>query len=97
MADRGFTIEDSVGLYCARVSIPPFTNGRKQLTRLEVDRAREVSHIRIHQLKKKYTAMLQGVIPITLLQNRPRTCTIDFIFTVCDALCNMCQSVVSFD
>ena len=102
LADRGFTIEESVGLYCARVSVPPFTKGRKQLTRLEVDRAREISHVRIHvervigQLKKKYT-ILQGVIPITLLQNRTGTCTIDCIFTVSAALCNMCQSVVSFD
>ena len=97
-----YTIEESVGLYCARVSVPPFTKGRKQLTRLEVDRACEISHVRIHvervigQLKKKYT-ILQGVIPITLLQNRTGTCTIDCIFTVSAALCNMCQSVVSFD
>lgn len=102
LADRGFTIEESVGLYCARVSVPPFTKGRKQLTRLEVDRAHEISHVRIHvervigQLKKKYK-ILQGVIPITLLQNRTGTCTIDSIFTVSCALCNMYQSVVSFD
>ena len=94
--NRGFTIEDSVGLYCARVCVPPFTRGRKQLTRCEVDRVREISHERIHeekvigQLKKKYT-ILQSVIPIILLQNRTGTCTIDCIFTVCAALCNMCN------
>ena len=65
-------IEDSVGLYCAKVCIPPFTEGRKQLTRHEVDWSREISHVRVHvehvigQLKQKYTA-LQSVIPITLL------------------------------
>ena len=40
-------IEDSVGLYCAKVCIPPFTKGRKQLTRHEVDWSREISHVRV--------------------------------------------------
>ena len=48
LADRGFTIEDSVGLYCAKVCIPPFSKGRKQLTRHEVDWSCEISHVRVH-------------------------------------------------
>ena len=48
LANHGFTIEDSVCLYCARICVPPFTKGRKQLTRCEVDKAREISHVRIH-------------------------------------------------
>eukprot|EP00731_Ephydatia_muelleri_P006747 Em0003g995a len=39
LADRGFTIEDSVGLYCATLCRPPFTKGKKQLSRNEVDYA----------------------------------------------------------
>ena len=85
LADRGFTIEESVGLYCAKVCIPPFTRGRKQLTRHEVDWSHEISHVRVHvervigQLKKKYT-LLQGVIPITLLKNKANgICTLDCI------------------
>ena len=60
LADRGFTIEESVGLYCAEVKIPPFTKAKKQLTRSEVDRTRKLAHVRIHvervigQLKKKF-------------------------------------------
>ena len=79
LADCGFNIEDSVGLYCARVCVPPSTKGEKQLTCCEVDRAREISHVCIHlervigQLKKKYT-ILQRVIPITLLKNRTCNC-----------------------
>ena len=42
LADRGFTIEDSVGLYCAKLCCPPFTKGKKQLLRYEVD---EISHV----------------------------------------------------
>lgn len=60
LADRGFTISDSVGLYCAEVKTPPFTKGRKQLTRCEIDQSRAISHVRIHVeriigvLKQKY-------------------------------------------
>lgn len=32
LADRGFDIKDSVGLYCATISIPAFTKGKAQLT-----------------------------------------------------------------
>ena len=28
LADRGFTIQDSAGMYCAEVRIPPFTKGK---------------------------------------------------------------------
>ena len=31
LADRGFTIQDSVGLHCAEVKTPPFTKGRNNL------------------------------------------------------------------
>lgn len=31
LADRGFTIKDQVGLYCARVETPAFSRGKKQL------------------------------------------------------------------
>lgn len=87
LADRGFTIEESVGLYCAE--------GR------EIDLTRKLAHVHIHvervigQLKKKYT-ILQSVIPITLL-NKENSCTIDNIVTTCCSLCNLSESVVPFD
>ena len=43
LADRGFTVQDSVGLYCAEVKVPPFTRGKKQLSRSAVDTARQLS------------------------------------------------------
>ena len=96
LADRGFTIQESVGVYCAEVRIPPFTSGKKQLTRYEVDFTRKLAHVRIHveriigQLKKKYH-ILQTVFPIKMLSN------IDSIVTTCCALCNLSESVVPFD
>ena len=37
LADRGFTVQESVGMYCAEVKIPPFTRGKKQLSKFESD------------------------------------------------------------
>ena len=35
LADRGFTVQESVGMYYAEVKIPPFTRGKKQLSKFE--------------------------------------------------------------
>lgn len=48
MADRGFTIEDAVGLYCAELKIPEFTKGKTQLDQIEVDSTRDLARVRIH-------------------------------------------------
>ena len=48
LADRGFTVEESVGIHCAKLGILPFTRGRKQLPRLEVDKDCRIAHVRIH-------------------------------------------------
>ena len=34
LADRGFTIQESVSMYCTEVKIPPFTHGKKQRSKL---------------------------------------------------------------
>ena len=36
-ADRGFTVEDSIAMYCAKLKMPAFTKGKEQLTGREVD------------------------------------------------------------
>ena len=48
LADLGFTVQDSVGLYCAEIKVPPFTKGKKQLSRLEIDKALQFPRLRIH-------------------------------------------------
>ena len=48
LADRGFTIEDSAGMYCSEVKHPPFTKGKNQLSKTEVDTSRKLSQVRIH-------------------------------------------------
>ena len=42
LADRGFTVADSVGMYGAELVILSFTKGKKQLPREEVEKARQI-------------------------------------------------------
>ena len=104
LADRGFTIEDTVGLYCAEVKIPPFTRGKRQLSQVEVDTARRLSRVRIHvervigSIRQKYT-ILQSTIPINMLMcdEGETVSNIDKVVMVCCALCNCSDSIVSTD
>ena len=101
LADRGFTVEDSVGLYCAEIKVPPFTKRKTQLSRLDVDKARQLSRVRIHVervigvLRQKYT-ILESILPINMIMcdDRTETSMIDKIVVICCALCNFCDSVV---
>jgi len=48
MKGRGFTIDESVDVLCAEVKHPPFTQGKPQLSKLEVDTSRQLSQVRVH-------------------------------------------------
>lgn len=88
----------------AVVKTPPFTKGKKQLEKVQVDWSRELSIVRIHveriigSLKQKFT-ILQGTLPISLLKDQTddQNTTIDKIVRVCCALVNLCPAVVSQD
>ena len=43
LADRGFNIHEAAGLYCAEVKMPPFTRGKSQLSKMDVDTSRQLS------------------------------------------------------
>jgi len=64
LADRGFNIHDS-----AEVKLPPFTKGKKQLSKAQVYLSRQLSRVRIHVervigvVRQKYT-ILQSTLPI---------------------------------
>ncbi|XP_077354673.1 uncharacterized protein LOC144002881 [Festucalex cinctus] len=104
LADRGFTIEDSVSLYCAELNIPAFTKGKTQLSPSEVRNSRKIAAVRIHVerviglVRRKYQ-VLQGTLPIHLLKTKDGqgSPTIDKIARVCCALTNISNSVVPFD
>jgi len=94
LADRGFTCDDYARMMMAEVKTPPFTKGKRQLEKVEIDWSRELSLVRIHVervigvLKQKYT-ILQGTLPIALIKDDN-----DKIVTVCCACVNMCPSIV---
>ena len=102
MADRGFDIKDSVGLYSATVTMPAFTKGKKQLEGIEVEQTRTIANVRIQvervigNIRKKYK-MLSTTQPIDYLNTKNNTTLLDMIVTVCCALSNLCNSVVPFD
>lgn len=104
MADRGFTIEESVWYYQAKLTIPAFTKGKSQLDPIDVEKTRGIANVRIHvervigTLRQKYT-ILQATLPTTFLtcgsgQDEP---IIDKILRVCSALINLCPPIIPFD
>lgn len=105
LADRGFTISESVGLYQAQLAIPAFTKGKNQLDPFDVERTRGIANVRIHVerviglLRQKYT-ILQSTLPLDYLtcSNNAANCPlIDRMITVCSALTNLCPSVVPLE
>ena len=100
VADRGFTCNDYASMALAEVKILPFTRGKKQFEKVEVDWSRELSLVGIHvervigSLKQKYT-ILQNVVPISLLKcSKGTEPIIDKIVRVCCALVNLTPSVI---
>ena len=101
MADRGFTIAESVGMKQAKLVIPAFTKGRTQLDPVDVEKTRGIASVRIHVerviglLRRKYT-ILQSTLPTDFLicsESGPpesKVPVIDRIIRVCSALVNLC-------
>ena len=101
LADRGFDIDEMVGMMCAEVKIPSFTRGRSQMCARDIESTRELAHLRIHvervigNLCAKYT-VLTGTLPICLVLpcESEGITFLDKMVTLCCALTNMCPSVV---
>ena len=73
LADRN----EAAGLYCAEVKLPPFTKGKKQLSKCEVDKARQLSRVRIHDIVQRVIGLLRlkykilrSILPINLIMCR---------------------------
>ncbi len=103
IADRGFRCDEYAHMALAEIKIPPFTKGKKQLEKVEVDWSRELSMVRIHVerligvLKQKYT-ILQHTLPISMIADKDeQQASIDKIVRVCCSLVNLCPSVVPQD
>ena len=107
MADRGFTITESVGLRNAKLVIPAFTKGKSQLDPVDVEQRRGIANVRIHVerviglLRRKFT-ILEGTLPTDFLicnheNSDRRSALVDHMIRVCAALVNFCPPIVPFD
>ena len=103
MADRGFTVAESVGMRQARLVILAFTKGKSQLGPVDVEKTRGIANVRIHVdrviglLRRKYT-ILEGTLPTDFLvssQNAPPV--IDRFIRVCAVLVNLCPPILPYD
>jgi len=105
MADRGFTIHDSVVMHRAELAIPAFTKGKEQLDPIDVEKTRGIANVRIHVerviglLRRKFT-ILSGTLPISFLiydKKKDEKPMIDRIINVTAALTNLCEGIVPLD
>ena len=75
LADRGFDIQDSCGLYYVRLQIPSYTKGKPQLSPVEIETTRSIANVRIHVervigcVRQNYTILGHGIVPIDYLKS----------------------------
>lgn len=101
LADRGFDIDADIALHGAKLEIPSYTRGKKQLSMKEVEHSKRIAKVRIHVerviglLKNKY-AILQSTLPVCVLKVKTDVdCAfIDRMLFVCAALINLSPTVV---
>ena len=102
LADRGFDIKETVGLYCATITMPAFTKGKKQLSGIEVEQSRQIANVRIHVerviglIRQKYQ-ILQGTQPVEFVTPKDNSTLLDKVVSVSCGLINLCDSVVPFE
>lgn len=106
MADRGFTISESVAMTHAKLVLPTFTKGKQQLDPIDVEKTRGIASVRIHVerviglLRRKYT-ILQSTLPTDFLtckinsSDEDRVPIIDRMIRVCSALVNLWPPIIS--
>ena len=76
LADRGFTIAESVMFQQARLAIPSFTKGKDRIDPVDVEKTRGIANVFIHVegviglLRRKYS-ILSGIWPIDFLISNP--------------------------
>ena len=103
MADRGFTIHESVAFKKAELVIPAFTKGKSQLDPIDVENTRGIANVRIHVerviglLRSKYTILKGTLSTDFLMSNKEQVPVIDSIVRVCSSLVNLCPPIIPFD
>lgn len=92
MADRGFTIKDSLAKLGISLNLPPFLEGRGQLEQDELQRGRSIASLRIHVERAigriKQYKILSSVFPLKMARLANQ------IVTVCAYLTNFHPALV---
>ena len=102
LADRGFTLAEDIAVHRARLEIPSYTRGKKQLSQEDVEKSKQLSKVRIHVkwvtglLKNRYQ-FLKGPVPVHLIKHKDGTevSNIDKILVVCSTLTDLGEPVVT--
>ena len=93
MADRGFQIKELLLLLQAKLTIPPSSKGKQQMSSADVKVTKHVANLRIHVERAinriKWFRILKHTLPLSLVP------CIDDIICVCAALCNLRLPLVS--
>nr|CAI5864744.1 unnamed protein product [Callosobruchus analis] len=72
IADRGFPVQEMCCIYQVKLITPAFTRGKHQLHPLEIEKTRNIPHVRIHveriigDIKNKFN-ILSATIPMSML------------------------------
>ena len=70
MADRGFTIKDLLKQLKIDLNIPPFLEGKQQLSPQEIESGRKIASLWIHVERAigriKLFSILKGTIPLSM-------------------------------
>ena len=86
MADQGFTIKDQLSPHGVSLNIPPFMEGRSQLSASDIKKGRKIASLRIHVERAigriKNFAIMRGIMPLSMSR------IADKIVTVCALLTN---------
>ena len=98
LADGGFDINESVGLYCDTVKLPAFTKEKKQLLGIDVEQTWHIANVCIHvekeivigNIRRNYS-FLNICQFIDFLTQKPDDVTVSC------SLNNLCDSIVPID
>ena len=76
MTDRGFEIQGDILLHFWNLQVPP--GAPSQMTKKELQKTKEIAHLRIHVERainwiKNYW-VLKGTLPITMMQHVDEIC-----------------------
>ena len=95
-------MSEDIALQGARLEIPAFTRGKKQLSQIDVEMSKQLSKVQIHVervirlMKNRYT-ILKGPMPLNTIKHKGDTdvANIDKILVVCSALTNLGEPIVA--